>query len=159
MKVENWGIDTINDWADVLFDLEITADEFKECKRLAGLSDWMVSHPVVFLNLARCKPLDAYPDVRQAYEDQANFRTDCPVAYETARRVGFSEMREQPKSKTYPLWEKHYQEVCRLHAQGAEFKKPQMLQIENKSAQSLADDEVADDFINNMRTLLAGGEK
>lgn len=159
MKAENWGIDTINDWADVLFDMQITPKEFEEAKRKAGLKTWMISHPVEFLELARGKVADNYPDVRQAYVDQANFRTDCPIAYETARRVGFSAMREQPEHKTYPLWQKYYEQVCIEHRGGQTFDKPQTLQIESKSAEAACDDALSNEYLENLKAILAGDNK
>ncbi len=159
MKAQDWGIDTVNDWAEVLTELEITPAEFKEAKRKAGLETWMISHPVEFLELARGKPTDNYPDVRQAYIDQANFRTDCPIAYETARRVGFSAMREQPEHKTYPLWQKHYEQVCIEHRGGQAFDKPQVLQIESRTAQTACDSKIRDKYLANIKEVLAGGDK
>lgn len=159
MKVENWGIDTVNDWAEVLTELEITPSEFEVAKRKAGLKTWMTSHPVEFLELARGKATDNYPDVRQAYTDQANFKTDCPIAYETARRVGFSAMREQPEHKTYPVWQKHYEQVCIEHRGGAEFKKVQVLQIENTEPQAACDDHVSSEYLANLKAILTGDNK
>lgn len=159
MKAQDWGIDTVNDWAEVLTDLQITPMEFKEAKRKAGLEKWMISHPVEFLELARGKATDSYPDVRQAYIDQANFKTDCPIAYETARRVGFSAMREQPEHKTYPLWQKHYEQVCIEHRGGQTFNKPQVLRIENKSAPAATPSPASSEYLANIKSLLAGDKK
>lgn len=159
MKAQDWGIDTVNDWAEVLTELEITPKEFEEAKRKAGLQSWMISHPVEFLELVRGKATDNYPDVKQAYIDQANFITDCPIAYETARRVGFSAMREQPEHKTYPLWQKHYEQVCIEHRGGAEFKKVQVLQIENTEPQAAISSQVSSDYLANIKAILAGDNK
>ena len=154
MKSQDWGIDTVNDWAEVLTELEITPKEFEEARRKAGLKTWMISHPVEFLELARGKVADSYPDIRQAYEDQANFRTDCPIAYETARRVGFIAMREKSSHITYPQWQKHYKDVCTEHSQGKEFVKPQAPQIENKTACEPASDAVSSEYLENIKALL-----
>lgn len=159
MKAQDWGIDTVNDWAEVLTELQITPTEFKEAKRKAGLRTWMISHPVEFLELARGKATDNYPDVRQAYIDQANFRTDCPIAYETARRVGFSAMREQPEHKTYPQWKKHYTEVCIEHSQGKAFTGPSSQQIENKRAPVALIGPTGDMYLDEIRAILAGDQK
>ena len=119
----------------------------------------MISNPADFLELWRGKPTDNYPDVKQAYIDQANFKTDCPIAYETARRVGFSAMREQPEHKTYPLWQKHYEQVCIEHRGGAEFEKVQVLQIENTKPLAAVESKVSDKYLNDIRALLAGDKK
>lgn len=159
MKVEDWGIDTVNDWGEVLTDLEITPSEFKEAKRKAGLQSWMISHPADFLALARVDPTTQYPDMRQAYLDAANQRTDCPIAYETARRVGFSQMRHGYEYITYPMWQKHYSEVCKAHSQGAVFKTPQVPQIESKSVPMINDSAVNEFYLANIRAILAGDKK
>ncbi len=156
IKVEDWGVDTVNDWAEVLTELQITPAEFKKAKRKAGLRTWMISHPVEFLELARGKATDNYPDVRQAYIDQANFRTDCPIAYETASRVGFSAMREQPEHKTYPQWQKHYAEVCTEHRAGKAFSKPQVLQIEHLKPQAAISSEDNENYLSDIKAILAG---
>ena len=158
MKAEDWGIETINDWAEVLTDLDITPTEFQLAKRKAGLQKWMISHPVDFLELGRPDPMLSYPEVSQAYNDQANFKTDCPIAHETAKRVGFSTMREQPKSVSYPLWVKHYKNVCNEHIAGKEFTKPQVQQIEHKTAPQAASEDVASEMIANIRALLEGNK-
>lgn len=155
MKSEDWSIDTVNDWAEVLTDLDITPSEFKDAKRKAGLQSWMISHPVEFLELARGKVADNYPDMRQAYLDAANQRTDCPIAYETARRVGFRQMREGYEYITYPLWQKHYAEVCKSHSEGSEFKKPQVPQIAQEAFSSV----VSEEYLANLKSLLAGDTK
>lgn len=160
MKLEDWGVDTVNDWAEVLTDLQITPSEFETAKQKSKLKGgWMISHPADFLELARGKATDSYPDVKQAYIDQANFKTDCPIAYETARRVGFSAMREQPEHKTYPVWQKHYEQVCIEHRGGAEFKKVQVLQIENTEPQAACDDHVSSEYLANLKAILAGDNK
>lgn len=156
MKAQDWGINTVNDWAEVLTELQITPTEFEEAKRKAGLRTWMISHPVEFLELARGAATDNYPDVKQAYIDQANFRTDCPIAYETARRVGFSAMREQPEHRTYPRWQKHYQAVCTEHRSGKEFSKPQVLQIENMKPQAAISSVENDNYLSEIKAILAG---
>ena len=159
MKVEDWGIDTVNDWGEVLTDLRITPSEFKEAKRKAGMQSWMISHPADFLALARVDPTTQYPDMRQAYLDMANQRTDCPIAHETARRVGFSQMRHGYEYITYPIWQKHYVEVCKAHLNGQVFKVPQAPQITHESPAIAADEAISNAYIASIRALLAGDEK
>ncbi len=159
MKSEDWGFDTVDLWAMVLTDLQITRSEFETAKRKSYGLTWLPTAPADFLSLGRADPTLSYPDMRQAYLDAANQRTDCPIAYETARRVGFNQMREGYEYITYPLWQKHYAEVCKAHSQGAEFKKPQVLQIANETAPVACDSEVSDQYLANIKALLAGGKK
>lgn len=156
MADEDWDIETVTVWLIALSDLEITPSEFELAKRKTISLQWPPTAPADFLELARGAIVDNYPDMRQAYLDAANQRTDCPIAYETARRVGFSQMREGYEYITYPLWQKHYQEVCNAHSQGAEFKKPQALQIANETAPVACDSAVSSDYLNNIRAILAG---
>ncbi|MGP5535345.1 hypothetical protein ACTXMF_12265 [Psychrobacter celer] len=159
MRDEDWDIETVTVWYIALSDLEITANEFETAKRKTLSMSWPPTAPADFLNLGRKAATESYPDVRQAYLDQANFRTDCPIAYETARRVGFSAMREQPEHKTYPLWQKHYEQVCIEHRGGQAFDKPQVLQIESKKAQTACDSKIRDKYLASIKEVLAGGDK
>lgn len=154
MKAENWGIDTINDWADVLFDMQITPSEFEEAKRKAGLKTWMISHPVEFLELAR--GASEYPNVRDSYEDAAKGNYSHGVCLETARRVGFNALRMQDERYTFPLWQKHYKDVCTAHTQGEAFELPQLLQIESEKLQAKDVSVLTNDDIELMRAILAG---
>ena len=156
MKDEDWDTDTVIVWHIALNDLVITPDEFMTAKRKSLALQWPPTAPADFLELGRKAVMDNYPDVRQAYVDQANFKTDCPIAYETARRVGFSAMREQPEHITYPVWQKHYQAVCIEHRDGAEFKKVQVLRIDNAKPQAAVESQVSDKYLNEIRAILAG---
>lgn len=159
MKDEDWDIETVTVWYIALNDLAITPDEFMTAKRKTLSMTWPPTAPGDFLELARGAIADNYPDMRQAYLDAANQRTDCPIAYETARRVGFGQMREGYEYITYPLWQKHYQEVIQAHSQGAEFKKPQVLQIASESASAAISSPVSSEYLANIKALLAGDMK
>lgn len=159
MKDEDWEIDTITVWHIALNDLQITPHEFMLAKRKSLSLQWPPTAPADFLALARLNSLANYPDMRQAYLDAANQRTDCPIAYETARRVGFSQMRHGYEYITYPIWQKHYAEVCTEHSRGIEFKNPQVLQIEDSNAPAAIDELTSDEWIANIRAILAGDKK
>lgn len=159
MKDEDWELDTITVWYIALNDLQITPDEFMTAKRKTLSMTWPPTAPADFLELARGKVTDSYPDMRQAYIDQANLKGDCPIAYETARRVGFSVMRERPEHITYPLWRKHYTEVCKAHSEGETFNKPQVPQIAYKTPANAADDATAAKMLADIRAILAGDQK
>jgi len=156
MKDEDWEIDTITVWHIALNDLQITPSEFMTAKRKSLSLQWPPTAPADFLALARLNSLANYPDMRQAYLDMANQRTDCPIAYETARRVGFSQMRHGYEYITYPMWQKHYAEVCTEHSRGIEFKNPQVLQVTHEGSPVTADSAVSNAYIASIRALLAG---
>lgn len=158
LKSSEWDINTVKVWTIALNDLQITPEEFATAQRKSLTLSWPPTAPADFLELGRGKPTDNYPDMRQAYLDQANLRTDCPIAYETARRVGFSTMREQPERVSYPLWQKHYKDVCIEHTGGKEFTKPQAQQIEYKTASEPASEAVASEMLANIRALLEEGQ-
>lgn len=159
MKTEDWDMARINLWAEALTDLEITPSEFKAARRKSMTLKWMPTAPADFIDLGRKPVMDSYPNVRQAYLDQANHRTDCPIAYETAKRVGFSFIREQPETASYPIWQKYYKEVCIEHSKGKEFTKPQVQQIERRKPVKEMPSAVADEYLASIRALLAGGDQ
>ena len=160
MKLEDWGIDTVNDWAEVLTDLNITPSEFQIAKRKAGLQKWMISHPVDFLELARGAITDNYPDMYDAYIDAAHHRWDDEgILHYTAKLVGLGTMREQPEAKTYPMWQKHYPSVCKLHSQGLIAKPVQSPQIVDKTAPVACDEQTANHYLEKIRALLAENKK
>lgn len=159
MKAEDWGKPRIEIWALALTDLQITPNEFEVARRKSLTLSWAPTAPADFLALARGNPLDNYPDMRQAYIDAANQRTDCPIAYETARRVGFGAMREQAEVITYPQWQKHYAEVCKAHSEGLELNQPSLQQIAHTGAPVAQIEVAGDDFVDNIRAILKGGDK
>ena len=146
-------------WSIALQQLKITPKEFKVAMQKSITLEWPPTAPADFLELGRGKIADNYPEVRQAYIDQANRKTECPIAYETARRIGFGFIREQPEAVSYPMWQKIYKEVCIEHSQGREFTKPQVPQIEVKKHTEAADDAIAAEYLRNIRALLAGDTK
>ena len=152
-------LDTVEVWAIALTDLKITRNELFTAQRKSMSLEWPPTAPADFLELGRGKIADNYPEVRQAYIDQANRKTECPIAYETARRIGFGFIREQPEAVSYPMWQKIYKEVCIEHSQGREFTKPQVPQIEVKKPTEAADEAIAAEYIRNIRALLAGDTK
>lgn len=159
MKADDWGKHRIDIWAVALSDLQITGKEFAIARRRSFALKWPPTAPADFLELGRGKIADNYPEVRQAYIDQANRKTECPIAYETARRIGFGFIREQPEAVSYPMWQKIYKEVCIEHSQGREFTKPQVPQIEVKKPTEAADEAIAAEYLRNIRALLAGDTK
>ena len=155
MKTEDWNIARINLWAEALTDLEITPAEFKAAKRKSMTLKWPPTAPADFLELGRGSIADNYPDMHKAYIDAAHHRWDeGGILYETAKRVGLAAMRELAEVKTYPQWQKHYPDVCKLHSQGLLAKPEPAKAIEQKSSKPCSQD-VADYYLNKIRALLA----
>lgn len=116
LKSNEWDINTVKVWTIALNDLQITPEEFAIAQRKSLTLSWPPTAPADFLELGRGSVLDNYPDMHEAYIDAAHHRWDSDgILYETAKRVGLAAMREMPETKTYPQWQKHYPEVCRLH--------------------------------------------
>ena len=159
LKSNEWDINTVKVWTIALNDLQITPEEFATAQRKSLTLSWPPTAPADFLELGRGSIADNYPEVRQAYIDQANRKTECPIAYETARRIGFGFIREQSEAVSYPMWQKIYKEVCIEHSQGREFTKPQVPQIEVKKPTEAADEAIAAEYLRNIRALLAGDTK
>lgn len=135
IKDEDWGIDTVFDWAEILTELQITKAEFGKAERAVKLSGgWPPSHPADFLALGRTETASNYPDMKQAYLAAANGDYKHEVALETAKRVGSWELKTQPESVSYKSWQKHYPEVCEEHSQGADFKVPETHRVEHSHA-------------------------
>lgn len=159
MKADDWGKHRIDIWALALSDLQITEKEFMTARRKSLSLQWPPTAPADFLELGRGKVSDNYPDMYKSYIDAAHHRWDeNGVLYETAKRVGLSAMRELPEVKTYPQWQKHYPEVCKLHSQGLIEKPKQLQRIEKESASKGCSQEVADYYLSEIRALLAERE-
>ena len=132
IKDEDWGIDTVFDWAEILTELQITKAEFGKAERAVKLSGgWPPSHPADFLKLGRTDTAGSYPDMRQEYLAAAQGNYKHEVTLETAKRVGTWELKTQPESVSYKAWQKHYVEVCEEHSKGADFKVPQTHRVEH----------------------------
>ena len=161
LKSSDWDINTVKVWTIALNDLEITPDEFAKAQRKSLTLEWPPTVPADFVKLGRVDPLLNYPDMYDAYINAAHHRWDDEgILYKTAKMVGLSVMREQPESKTYPQWKKHYPEVCKLHAQGLIDKPAPAKNIEHKKEQSTPCDEAtAQKYIANIRALLAENKK
>ena len=160
LQSDNWDINTIKIWTVALNDLEITPEEFATAQRKSLTLEWPPTAPADFLKLGRVDPLLSYPDMYESYIAAAYHRWDDEgILYATAKKVGLSAMRELPEVKTYPQWQKHYPEVCKLHSQGLLAKPIQRQQIENRTASEPASEELANKTLENIRALLAGDKK
>lgn len=160
MKSEDWGFDTVDLWAMVLTDLQITKSEFEAAKRKSYGLTWLPTAPADFLALGRIDPILNYPDVYDAYIDAAHHKWDSEgILYYTAKLVGLGAMREQSEAKTYPLWQKHYPSVCKLHSQGLIARPMQSPQIANEAQPVACDEQTASHYLNKIRAILAENKK
>ena len=155
IKDEDWGIDTVFDWAEILTELQITKAEFGKAERAVKLSGgWPPSHPADFLKLGRTDTASNYPDMRQEYLAAAQGKYKHEVTLETAKRVGTWELKTQPESVSYKSWQKHYPEVCKEHSEGKSFKVPESHQVEYSHTALQPDSPMSaevDDFLNQFK--------
>ena len=113
------------DWAVDLINAGITVDEFNVgAYKTLKESEYPVERAYTFIKLCRDIKIDGVPDVREAYVKASNNQYPHEVVYETARRVGFWELRTQPEVVSYKSWQKHYSEVCSEYVRGARFTLP-----------------------------------
>lgn len=118
------------EWAVEILEAGISADEFyygryqavKKCK-------YPLERAYEFIELCKQFSNNVYPDVRQSYIDAANLNYRHEVSYETAKRVGFWDIKTLEQKVTYKKWQKYYPIVCREHSQGAVFHKPLSHQV------------------------------
>ena len=124
-------LDTVEVWAIALTDLQITRSELVTAQRKSMSLEWPPTAPADFLVLGRTETASNYPDMRDAYKRAANLQyKKHEVIYETAKRVGFWEMKTQPESVSYKSWQQHYPKVCEEHASGAQFSVPVSHQVQ-----------------------------
>jgi len=134
MKDEEWGLTNILLWTSVLNEFAITEKELIEGTTKAcfarELNGWPPTTATDFINVIRGELINNYPDMRQAYLDAANSNYSAhAVIYETARRVGFWDLKSKSESVTYKSWQQHYPKVCSEHASGAQFALPKERQL------------------------------
>ena len=122
-------------WSIALQQLKITPKEFKAAMQKSITLEWPPTAPADFLALGRTETASNYPEIKDAYNRAANgkFKKHA-VIYETAKRVGFWELKTQPESISYKSWQKHYVEVCEEHSSGADFKVPETHRVEHSHA-------------------------
>lgn len=129
----DWSFEMVLIWARYLTKKAITKAEFELAEEKSFDGDWMPNNAKEFLALARNSTVNNYPDIHQAYRDAANCNySSHEVLYETARRVGFYDIRTKSESITYKRWQAHYPVVCSEHEQGMVFTLPVGQQIEQK---------------------------
>ena len=125
-------------WAKVILHLQPTSDQWQQAKERSILEEWPPSSARDLLALGD-QSCNNYPDMRQAYLDAATECYDHAVAYETARRVGFWDMRSKAESMTYSRWQQLYPRVCHEYANGASFRLPKAQRVTHKHTPMMDD--------------------
>lgn len=151
----DWSFEMVLVWARYLTKKEITQSEFAAASERSFDKDWMPNNAKEFLALARQEVSQNYPDMRAAYLSAANGNYSAhAVIFETAKRVGFWEMKSQSETVSYKLWQQHYPQVCREHADGAQFALPKSQRVGYEHTPMSADSPMAakvDDFLNKFK--------
>lgn len=130
-KAKDYPIHKAILWATVIMHLQPTTDQWQQARQRSILEEWPPSSARDLLALADASEQD-YPNSRHAYLDAAQKKYVHAVVYETARRVGFSDMRDKVETVTYPSWQQTYPKVCQEYSNGATFVLPQSRQIAHK---------------------------
>ena len=136
-KAEDYPTQKAILWAKVIMHLQPTSDQWQKAKQLSILEEWPPSSARDLLALAVDN--QSYPKNRQAYIDAAQHKYVHAVVYETARRIGFLDMRNKAEVITYPFWQQIYPKVCQEYSNGAKFVLPKSRQIIHKHI-PMADD-------------------
>ena len=131
-------------WALALRNERLTLAEFKQAAALSLSLKWPPTSAADFVALIRTE--SEYPETYKAYKQAANQDYSHEVIYESAKRVGFWEIRSQAESVTYKRWQKVYPEVCEEHRKGAVFKLPESHQIEHKHIPASPDSSVMQEW-------------
>lgn len=126
MRDEDWDITTAKIWVLALNQMGVTQNQFEQAKRKSVTLQWPPTAPADFVALAS----NEYTGCRQAYLEAANGKYVNAVTYETAKRVGFWDIKTKSESQTYPRWQQIYPKVCQEHANGADFTLPASHRIE-----------------------------
>lgn len=128
----DFSLRTAKMWTVALIDLGVTHEQFEKAERIAISQEWCPTSPRDFYELALADIRSQFPDMRQAYTEAANGIYKHEVIRETAKRVGITELKRQTESKTYPLWQLNWHEVCGEYLAGKRFNLPQERCIEQQ---------------------------
>ena len=152
--VKNYPVQKAVLWAKVILHIQPTAEQWRLSKENSLFEEWPPSSARDLLALA---PVNnpCYPDMHQAYIDAAvNQKYTHAVVYETARRLGFWDLKSKSETVTYKRWQQLYPKVCYEDANGANFALPQSRQITYKHIPIADDSPMAakvDEFLNGFR--------
>lgn len=142
------------EWAIHLLEEGITKEEFEVgVRKSLREQEYPVERSYTFIKLCRDYSND-FLNVREAYIKASNLSYPHEVVYETAKRVGFWELRTQPEGVSYKAWQQHYSKVCAEYAKGVRFSLPEEKGLEYKHTPMKQGTEFAkkvDDFLNQYR--------
>ena len=130
-KAEDYPMHKAILWATVIIHLQPTGDQWQQTRQRSILEEWPPSSARDLLALADTSEQD-YPNSRHAYLDAAQQKYVHAVVYETARRVGFSDMRNKAETTTYHSWQQIYPKVYQEYSNGVTFALPKSRQIAHK---------------------------
>lgn len=139
MSDDDWDLQKAEIWAVTLQEKGWTQRRQKIAEYKARHSSWMPTTATDFYNLG---VQDELPDCRNAYLQACNQEYDTAIAYETAKRVGFYDLRHKSEKETYPRWQQHFLAVCDEVMGGAVFELPVSQQIEFKPSKPVLSDEM-----------------
>lgn len=141
------------EWAVELLESGINAEQYQHGRYQAVKNQkYPTERAFEFIQLCKSLAGNDYPDIRQAYVDAANLKYEHEVVYESAKRVGFWDMKSQGEHITYKRWQEHYPIVCSEHQQGAKFTIPVSHQVEYEHTPMTTDSAMSskvDDFFAN----------
>lgn len=152
--VKNYPVQKAVLWAKVILHIQPTAEQWRLAKENSLFEEWPPSSARDLLALA---PVNnpCYPDMHQAYIDAAvKQKYTHAVVYETARRLGFWDLKSKSETVTYKRWQQLYPKVCYEDANGTNFALPQSRQITYKHIPMADDSPMAakvDEFLNGFR--------
>lgn len=139
MSDGDWGLQKAEIWAVTLQEKGWTQRRQKIAEYKARHLNWMPTTATDFYHLG---VQDELPDCRNAYLQACNQEYDTAIAYETARRVGFYDLRNRSEKETYSRWQDEFLAVCDEFLAGSQFTLPKSQQIEFKPSKPVLSDEM-----------------
>lgn len=116
-------------WLHDLQALGVTDELLTRGLHKSAALEWPPS-PAEFAALCHPTPADlGLPDTDTAYRHACVSHWSHPAVYEAAKRIGTFEIRSWPESKSRPLFERAYRNVCSEVMAGATFETPKRAQL------------------------------
>lgn len=150
MKAGAWDLSTAQVWAVSLQQQGMTKKRFIKAYQASLSLEWMPSTPAQFAKLSM--NFGQYPSIKDAYLCAANGEYPHAVVYETAKRVGFYELRHSPQDKTWARWIETYEAVLDEAEMGANFTLPISRQLTCDKPPASA--EFVNDIFDKLKHLL-----
>ena len=145
-KEHRYNVVKAKEWAIHLLEEGVTKEEFEIGARKAlREQEYPVERSYTFIKLCRDYG-DMFLNVREAYIKASNLVYPDEVTYETAKRVGFWELRTQAEVVSYKSWQQHYSKVCSEYVSGDRFALPEEKGLEYHNKPASPDSEVMKQF-------------